>query len=92
MENMINVEIFGEPLQIIAYKKEEELRELISYIEEKKREIEKFYPSLEPMKLAILVMLHLTDELFTYRNWLKFIQQRAEEIEFGLEEEIKKLA
>jgi len=41
--------------------------------------------------MAILVMLHIADELFTYKNWLKIIQKKAEEIEFGLEEEIKRL-
>ncbi len=91
MENTLNVEIFGESLQIKTSKDKEELREVLAHIEEKKKEIEKVYPSLEPIKLAILVMLHLADELFTYKKWLKTIQKKAEEIEFGLEEEIKKL-
>jgi hypothetical protein len=91
MENTVNIEIFGESLQIRTSKDREELREVLSYIEEKKKEIEKVYPSLEPIKMAILVMLHIADELFTYKNWLKIIQKKAEEIEFGLEEEIKRL-
>jgi cell division protein ZapA (FtsZ GTPase activity inhibitor) len=91
MENTLSIEIFGEILQIKTTKDKEELREVISHIEEKKKEIEKVYPSLEPLKIAILVMLHLADELFTYRKWLKDIQKKAEEIEFELEKEIKKL-
>lgn len=94
MENTVNIEIFGETLQIRTSKDKkdkEELREVLSYIEEKKKEIERVYPSLEPMKIAILVMLHIADELFTYKKWLKKIQKKAEEIEFGLEEEIKRL-
>lgn len=91
MENTLDVEIFGEFLQIKTSKGKEELEEVLSHIEEKKKEIERVYPSLEPIKIAILVMLHLADELFTYRKWLKSIQKKAEEIEFGLEEELKKL-
>ncbi|MGQ9618154.1 MAG: cell division protein ZapA [Candidatus Aminicenantia bacterium] len=91
MESSINIEILGESLQIISLRTREELRELISYIDDKKREIEKIYPSLEPMKIAILIMLHISDELFTYRKWLHIIQEKVEEIEFGLEEEIKRL-
>lgn len=91
MENTLNIEIFGESLQIKTSKGKEELEEVLAHIEEKKKEIERVYPSLEPLKIAILVMLHLADELFTYKNWLKSIQKKAEEIEFGLEEEIKKL-
>ncbi len=91
MENTVNIEIFGETLQIRTSKDKEELREMLSYIDEKKREIERVYPSLEPIKIAILVMLHIADELFTYKKWLKTIQKKAEEIEFGLEEEIKRL-
>lgn len=91
MENTVNIEIFGETLQIRTSKDKEELREVLSYIEEKKKEIERVYPSLEPIKIAILVMLHIADELFTYKKWLEKIQKKAEEIEFGLEEEIKRL-
>ncbi len=91
MENTVNIEIFGETLQIRTSKDKEELREMLSYIDEKKKEIERVYPSLEPIKIAILVMLHIADELFTYKKWLKTIQKKAEEIEFGLEEEIKRL-
>lgn len=91
MENTVNIEIFGETLQIRTSKDKEELREVLSYIEEKKKGIERVYPSLEPIKIAILVMLHIADELFTYKKWLEKIQKKAEEIEFGLEEEIKRL-
>lgn len=91
MENTVNIEIFGETLQIRTSRDREELREVLSYIEEKKKEIEKVYPSLEPIKIAILIILHIVDELFTYKKRLKRIQEKAEEIEFGLEEEIKKL-
>lgn len=91
MENIINIEMFGESLQIRTSKDKEELREVLAHIEEKKKEIEKVYPSLEPIKIAILVMLHIADELFTYKKWIMEIQKKAEEIEFGLEEEIKKL-
>ncbi|KPK68057.1 hypothetical protein AMJ71_04615 [candidate division TA06 bacterium SM1_40] len=63
-----SVQIFGNVYQIRGDVKPEYMLEVARYVDEKMRDIGSRQASASTTKLAILVALHVTDELFRERS------------------------
>lgn len=65
---MIQVEIFGQVYNVRAEGDAEYLRELARFVDGKMKEISGVAPTVDPIKIAILAALNISDEYFRYQD------------------------
>lgn len=74
----VQIEIFG---QVYAVKGKDDpayIRELAAYIDAKMKEVQKGTGTVEPLRVAILTALTITDELYRLRERNGAIEQISE--------------
>ena len=82
------VEIYGENYNVRGEGDPAYLAELAQYVDARMREVAAQMSNLEPMKIAILAALNISDELFRYRKrqqhttelWMEKTEELSEKI------------
>jgi cell division protein ZapA len=86
--NRVEANIFGSDYTITGDASEEYIRSITLYVDKKMRELAKVFPKASSEKLAVLVAINITDELFQHKE---NIHATTEEMTQAYDEKAKKL-
>ena len=67
-DNKVKVRIYGQEYTISGERDEETIIEIADYVDDKMREISRFFSSNIPGSLAVLASINIADELFSIRE------------------------
>ncbi len=70
-ENSTRIEIFDQSYQIRGEIEPSYVRELAAYVDKKMREIANASKTVDSLKVAVMVALNITDELFQEREGVR---------------------
>ncbi|MGC1454444.1 MAG: cell division protein ZapA [Nitrospirota bacterium] len=76
----VQVEIFGQMYTIKGKDDPGYIRELAAFIDAKMKEIQKGTGTVDPHRVAILMALTITDELYRLRERYGILEQKSEDI------------
>ncbi len=85
MEKIFEVEIFGEKYKLKAREKEDYIRRLSSYVDQKMKEVAAELKISEPLKVAVLAALSIADEKFSCEAQLGQVDEALKEMENSIE-------
>jgi cell division protein ZapA len=73
----VQVEIFGQVYSIKGGNDSALVRELAAFVDEKMKEVEKGTGTVDPLRVAILTALTITDELYRLREQCGTLEKTA---------------
>ena len=76
----VQVEIFGQMYSIKGKDDPAYIRELAAFIDTKMKEIQKGTGTVDPHRVAILMALTITDELYRLRERYGILEQTSEDV------------
>ena len=88
-DNKVKVRIYGQEYTISGERDEQTITEIAAYVDDKMREIGRFFSSPVPGSLAALSAVNIADELFDAREEVKKLQAEKEQLEKDAENYIK---
>ncbi len=74
----VQVEIFGQTYSIKGQNNPEYIRELPSFLNDKMQDVQKGTGTVDPLRVAILTALTITDELYRLRDQLKALEETTD--------------
>ena len=79
-DNKVKVRIYGQEYTISGERDEETIIEIAGYVDNKMREISRFFSSNIPGSLAVLASINIADELFGAREETARLKEENERI------------
>ncbi len=74
----VQVEIFGQTYSIKGQNNPEYIRELASFLNDKMKDVQKGTGTVDPLRVAILTALTITDELYRLRDQLSALEETTD--------------
>jgi cell division protein ZapA len=66
--NRVEANIYGESYTITGEESEEYIRSITYFVDSKMQELSEIFPNVSKLKLAVLVAVNITDELFQLKE------------------------
>ena len=88
-DNKVKVRIYGQEYTISGERDEETIIEIAGYVDNKMREISRFFSSSIPGSLAVLASINIADELFEAREEIQKIKEEKVQLEKDAENYLK---
>ena len=88
-DNKVKVRIYGQEYTISGERDEETIIEIAAYVDNKMREISRFFSSSIPGSLAVLASINIADELFSAREETEKIKEEKAQLEREAENYLK---
>ena len=83
------VRIYGQDYTISGERDEETIREIAAYVDEKMREISKYFTGGAPGSLAVLAAVNIADEYFDAKSEIAALEAKAHQTEKDSEHYMK---
>ncbi len=74
----VQVEILGQTYSIKGQNNQDYIRELASFLDAKMKDVQKGTGTVDPLRVAILTALTITDELYHLRDQLKALEETSD--------------
>ncbi len=74
----VQVEIFGQTYSIKGQNNPEYIRELASFLNDKMKDVQKGTGTVDPLRVAILTALTISDELYRLRDQLSALEETTD--------------
>ena len=88
-DNKVKVRIYGQEYTISGERDEETIIEIADYVDDKMREISRFFSSNIPGSLAVLAAINIADELFEAREETEKVKEEKAQLEKDAENYLK---
>ena len=88
-DSKVKVRIYGQEYTISGVRDEETIIEIADYVDDKMREISRFFSSNIPGSLAVLAAINIADELFEAREETEKVKEEKAQLEKDAENYLK---
>ncbi len=88
-DRRVSVRIYGQDYTISGERDEKTIREIAAYVDEKMREISKYFTGGAPGSLAVLAAVNIADEYFDAKSEIAVLEAKAHQTEKDSEHYMK---
>ncbi len=88
-DRRVGVRIYGQDYTISGERDEKTIKEIAAYVDEKMREISKYFTGGAPGSLAVLAAVNIADEYFDAKSEISALEEKAQQMEKDSEHYMK---